>query len=249
MPGSARKEWKTVIFAGEYQLKATAGGGILTYTDVSWLGSIENPPFDLWEDNFDMSSSSDGTRMIVGTYPTVYMWANNGLGWIAQDLPEEEWTSVSMSGDGAYASAVSDGGYVYVYNPNPTPNTTGNIWRWFDSVGTREWYEVDMSESGQHVYAAVYGGYIYGSSDYGYTWKRDVSPSSYETWVGLVVRNGGGAAITDGGQLFRLSIGSPSVLAPTLVSKQQTLGSLAWRGVDISYDGVCLEKKEGGGGV
>jgi len=234
MPGSARKQWYTIVYAGNYQLKGVVGAGILTYSGTSWSPVVENALNDLdmaWGVN--MASSADGSKLIAAvSYGRVWMWENNGLGWIEQtvDLPEEYWTSVSISANGTHAAAVVEDGYVYLF-----PYGGDRTWRRVDSVGLRTWYGVDMSQDGQYMYASVYDGYIYGSTDYGITWTRDVSPVSYAAWIGLVVRASGGVAITEDGLMFALNVGSTSTIGSSLVSK--TSIPLAWRSVDSSNDG------------
>jgi len=235
--GSARKTWQGIVFRGGYNMTGILWDGrLLTLTNGTWSGPT-NPLETDWDDVV-MASSANGQNMIAAVYgKSVWISENSGVNWNRQSVGVQEndvdWLCVAMSANGTHAAAAAEDGYLYLYRPNPSTNS--NTWSRVDSAGIRWWNAVGVSQNGQYMYAAVYDGYIYGSSDSGETWIRDVSPGSYETWNGIVVRSSEGFAVTEDGSMFKLNIATPPSTSPTLVSKTST--PLAWRSVDSSNDG------------
>ena len=249
-PARARKTWQTITFAGGYKLIGImASSRFHTYTPSgtsgSWTTTPTNPLTLDW-DQVDIASSADGTKLIAGVYyGGVYLSNDGGSTWTRQTSPqfaeeEDYWIAVAYSADGSHAAAVVEDGYIYVYkappvpNPNPDPN---NGWTRVESAGFRTWNAVSVSNTGTHIYAAVYGGYVYGSSDSGATWKRDVSPGTYQSWKGIVVTEAGGFqvyAIPETGYMYAKA---STVSSQSLVSKTTSLGLLNWKSVDSSNDG------------
>ncbi len=249
-PARARKTWQTITFAGGYKLIGImASSRFHTYTPSgtsgSWTTTPTNPLTLDW-DQVDIASSADGTKLIAGVYyGGVYLSNDGGSTWTRQTSPqfaeeEDYWIAVAYSADGSHAAAVVEDGYIYVYkappvpNPNPDPN---NGWTRVESAGFRTWNAVSVSNTGTHIYAAVYGGYVYGSSDSGATWKRDVSPGTYQSWMGIVVTEAGGFqvyAIPETGYMYAKA---STVSSQSLVSKTTSLGLLNWKSVDSSNDG------------
>ena len=246
---TSRKTWQNIIFSGGYNITGTiAASQVLTYNGSTTLWTAQTKPFpELFYDEMAMDASADGLKRIMGVYGGD-LWLSFGgdigqnTSWIKQTstiLPADGdlWKAVAMSANGAYAAAVVEDGYIYVYNFN---NST---WTRADSAGFRTWKAVSISETGQYMYAAVEDGYVYGSSNSGQDWTRDVSPGTYQTWTGIVIReNGKGIAIAtdytgtveDVARTYNVSINAAST-APTFVSKTST--ALPWKAVDSSNDG------------
>ena len=231
LPGSPTARWQHVTFVGGTIKAITAGGAVVTYLGGStWDGPVNE--FDAVQAKVDMASSADGSKAIASVYGGgVFLSSDNGITWTKTDLENASWSAAAMSSDGSHAAAVVENGYVYVYS-----DTTG--WKEIQDIGRKRWSAVSMSNDGTFMYATVYDGYVYASSDFGITWSRDVSPASYETWVGIAIHGiGTGFAITESGRLFQVDVGGQSPYQGGLTAQTLTLGPQQWQSVDSSDDG------------
>jgi predicted acyltransferase (DUF342 family) len=89
------------------------------------------------------------------------------------------WSSIAMSANGQYQTAVASGtSSIY------TSSNFGMNWTINTSAPTGSWYSVAMSSSGQYQVAVINGTYVYLSSDYGITWSNSNTTTNpgVSTW-------------------------------------------------------------------
>jgi hypothetical protein len=110
--------------------------------------------------------------------------------------PLVNWTSISVSSNGHYQSAVVNGGGIY------TSSDYGSTWIANNSApANANWYSISLSSTGKYQSAVIYGGYIYISSNYGATWDPTAQGAS---WNSISISSTGQTQVAsiNGGQIY-----------------------------------------------
>ena len=95
------------------------------------------------------------------------------------------WSSVAMSDDGQYQTAV-------VYNGNIWKSADfGSTWTMDTLAGARVWTHVELSSSGEIQTALAYNGHIWTSTNYGENWTQDSTVGNVKNWKALAISSDG----------------------------------------------------------
>jgi len=142
-----------------------------------------------------------------------------GSTWVSKES-SRQWTSISISSDGKYQSAVVFPGQIYVSSDH------GNTWVAKES--SRQWISISISSDGKYQSAVSLSEQIYVSSDYGNTW---VAKESSRQWSSISISSDGKyqSAVVGNGQIY-----VSSDYGNTWVAKDSARG---WRNISISSDG------------
>ena len=150
-----------------------------------------------------------------------------GNSWVAKDSTRV-WTSISISSDGKYQSAVANPGQIYV------SSDYGNTWVAKES--SRSWRYISISSDGKYQSAVVgdssTSGQIYISSDYGNTWA---AKESSRKWGSISISSDGkyqSAVVGDFSTSGQIYVSSD--YGNTWVAKES---SRKWISISISSDG------------
>jgi len=120
----------------------------------------------------------NGTKTVVTSTPVTSI-TNVGETW-APTGSSLAWTSIAVSSDGKYQTAVADTEYIYV------SADYGDTWAAKDSA--RDWVAVAISDNGKYQSAATATGQLYVSADYGATWA---AKDSARAWRSIAVSANG----------------------------------------------------------
>lgn len=104
--------------------------------------------------------------------------SNIGDKWVQRTTDAKEWSSISISSDGKYQTAVADKIYI--------SNDYGNTWTPKES--DRLWNSVSVSSDGKYQTAVANNDYIYISKDYGNTWS---GAGLIQSWQGVAISSDG----------------------------------------------------------
>ena len=219
------------------RLTANSGG----FTIIANSGqSIMDPPSFLWtprgpsgQNWSSVASSSDGSKLVAGTYGDyIYTSTNYGMTWGQQtNAGSDSWYSIASSSDGS--KLVAGGLYIY------TSTNYGVTWGQQTNAGRRIWGGMASSSDGSKLVAAATGGgaadYIYTSSNYGVTWTQQTNGGSH-LWSS-VASSGDGSKLVAGA--INDYIYTSSNYGVTWV-QQTNAGSRSWPSVASSSDGSKL---------
>jgi hypothetical protein len=253
--------WNQVVFLGNTNTLIWAADS----TGALWRGNFGSPytgSSPNWTSSGQLGGVSGKVQLAASRATMIAAVSNGGVylnftdsitGWVSQSglPPSAKWASVTMSADGAYASACVEGGLVYIGSISGTAVT----WRSVPELGTRAWKTVALSENGSSVYAGVSYGYLYASTDYGVTWTRDVTPSistspwnaiQNEPWAKVVIKNNVGAAISSRAvvsgsstsyRMYRINVtGGTTAVANEILMAKNVSATRNYRAVACSDD-------------
>jgi photosystem II stability/assembly factor-like uncharacterized protein len=122
----------------------------------------------------------------------LYVSSDYGATWILK-MPEHNWSTVTVCGNGARQAAVVNGGQIYV------SSDYGNTWTAKET--DRDWRGIAGSADGKRLSAIVASESIFVSNDYGETWTQ----SGPVRWWGYIACSADGSyqlATIQNGQLW-----------------------------------------------
>lgn len=136
--GSPKTNWVSVASSadGSKLAAAVSAGRIYTSPDYGVTWNVQtNAPANNW---YHIASSADGGRLLAvvntlgGSGGGIYVSANYGLNWVAQNVPNEDWYSATCSSDGTrmvavYHNSSNVGGIYYWQAAAATTGSTAGV--------------------------------------------------------------------------------------------------------------------------
>ncbi|KAJ1415097.1 hypothetical protein B484DRAFT_434804, partial [Ochromonadaceae sp. CCMP2298] len=196
--------------AGTLAIAAIKGGAIYSSTDGITYAATGSPGPKEWT---AVGSSGTGTVMIGATaLGTGEIWysTNNGVSWTLSDATNQDYTALTVNGNGGHATAGSRAGTFYSHDQGAT-------WTASDLSSGGKYFAVAYNYAGTFVLAAESGGPIMKSTDGGATytslhattrnWQAIAQSSSY---IVACVQSSTPYFSTNSGASFTQSTGTPT---------------------------------------
>lgn len=218
------------VGSGGWGVVQNAGQKIITTGVASTsIGAVWTPR-DANRYWIDVRSSSDGNKLIAGTYGgKLYTSTDAGATWTPR-LSNQEWHGLASSADGVKLVAAARNDYIY------TSSDSGVTWTARDSV--RGWFRADSSADGTRL-LAIAGNAILTSRDSGVTWASTVPNGGEFLWS--VASSADGTRLVVGSVTDKIYVSTDGGTTWTA-----RLSGGGWQAVAMSADGMRIYAAKNG---